>query len=140
MHGATVRRPRHCAPRRQVLARVSIKGINDFDGSFELQEESRATLYSMLNAEGFRRQVSSECKMEEGLAFTGILFQPVPWSPATKRGMPAELEAYHASPDHTIINIPPTMMFKAKIFKPSRLCAIFRKESAVVPEGQGTLT
>jgi len=48
-------------------------------------------------------------------------------STATPKGMPAEFEKYHESDDHVIINVPPNFMFKAKIFKPSRLCAIYRK-------------
>ena len=41
--------------------------------------------------------------------------------------MPKEFEIYHRSTDHLIINVPPNFMFQAKIFKPSRLCAIYRK-------------
>ena len=73
-------------------------------------------------------QVQQEVKADphRPLQFTGMLFQPVPWTPATKKGMPAEYERYHADPDHHIINVPPNFMFQAKIFKPSRLCAIFK--------------
>lgn len=60
--------------------------------------------------------------------FSGMLFQPVPWTPATKKGMPQEYEQYHSNPDYTIINVPPNFMFQAKIFNPSRLCAIFQKK------------
>jgi hypothetical protein len=50
----------------------------------------------------------------------------VPWSQKTRKGMPEEYEKlYYSSPAHAIINVPPTFMFKAKIFKPSRLCAIY---------------
>ena len=74
-------------------------------------------------------QVARECKLEEGtqLSFTDTLFQPVPWSPSTRKGMPAEIEVFHDDPDYTIINVPPNYMFTAKIFKPSRLCAIFKR-------------
>jgi hypothetical protein len=41
--------------------------------------------------------------------------------------MPPEFEQYHDSPHHAIINVPPNFMFKAKVFKPSRLCAVYRK-------------
>lgn len=47
------------------------------------------------------------------MEWTGILFQPVPWSPATKRGMPAEYERYLDDPAYTVINVPPNFMFKA---------------------------
>ena len=60
------------------------------------------------------------------LQFTGHLFQPVPWTPTSKRGMPQEYEQYHESPDYFIINVPPNFMFQSKIFKPSRLCAIYQ--------------
>ncbi len=42
------------------------------------------------------------------------------------QGMPTEYEQYLEDPNYTIINIPPNFMFKAKIFKPSRLCAIYK--------------
>lgn len=60
------------------------------------------------------------------MEFADVLFQPVPWSPTTKKGMPAEFERYHANADYNIINVPPNFMFQAKIFKPSRLCAVYR--------------
>lgn len=74
-------------------------------------------------------QVAKECSLAEGieLNFTEMLFQPVPWSATTRKGMPAEIEVYHDDPDYTIINVPPNFMFTAKIFKPSRLCAIFKR-------------
>ena len=73
-------------------------------------------------------QVQHQVKADaqRSLEYTGMLFQPVPWTPATKKGMPEEYERYHADPDYHIINIPPNFMFKAKIFKPSRLCAIYK--------------
>ena len=40
--------------------------------------------------------------------------------------MPQEYEQYHESPDFFIINVPPNFMFQSKIFKPSRLCAIYK--------------
>jgi len=75
-------------------------------------------------------QVAKETNNEgaAGLEFSGILFQPVPWSPATTKGMPAEYEKFHADPDYSTINVPPNFLFKARIFKPSRLCAIYRKK------------
>lgn len=75
-------------------------------------------------------QVARECKLPEGsaLEFTGMLFQPVPWSPGTTKGMPAEYEQYHAAPErYTIINVPPNFMFTCKVMNPSRLCAIYKR-------------
>ena len=66
---------------------------------------------------------------ETHVCFADMLFQPVPWSVATKKGMPAEYEAFHANENYTIINVPPNFMFQAKIFKPSRLCAIYKREA-----------
>ena len=65
--------------------------------------------------------------MEATLTFTGQLFQPVPWSPNSTKGMPKEFEHLHADPSYIFINVPPNFMFQAKIFRPSRLCAIYRK-------------
>lgn len=42
------------------------------------------------------------------------------------QGMPAEYEQFLEDPKYAIINVPPNFMFKAKIFKPSRLCAIYK--------------
>ena len=77
-------------------------------------------------------QVVRECQLGEGaeLEFADILFQPVPWSVSSKRGMPAEIEHLADDPDHyTIINVPPNFMFASKIFKPSRLCAVYRRKT-----------
>ena len=61
-------------------------------------------------------QVVQETGQPEGteIAFTGILFQPVPWSMQTKKGMPAEYETFAADPDYIIINIPPNFMFQVR--------------------------
>ena len=74
--------------------------------------------------------MAKECSLLDGvqLNFTEMLFQPVPWSPSTRKGMPAEIEVFHDDPDYAIINVPPNFMFTAKIFRPSRLCAIFKKK------------
>lgn len=61
-------------------------------------------------------QVVQETGQPEGteIAFTGVLFQPVPWSMQTKKGMPAEYEKFAADPDYVIINIPPNFMFQVR--------------------------
>ena len=61
-------------------------------------------------------QVVQETGQPEGteLSFTGMLFQPVPWSMQTKKGMPAEFEKYAADPDYVIINTPPNFMFQVR--------------------------
>lgn len=59
-------------------------------------------------------QVVQETGQLDGteLAFTGMLFQPVPWSLKTKKGMPADYEQYAADSDYVIINTPPNFMFQ----------------------------
>lgn len=53
-------------------------------------------------------QVVRECGLPEGagLQFTGVLFQPRPWTPSETKGMPAEVEErYYGRPEqYTIIN------------------------------------
>ncbi len=108
------------------LKMARLKIVNNFDTSFGLSPEAKETLFSLLTSAAFVSQVAEQlpCQM---LEFTKLLFQPVPYSAATPKGMPAEFEPYHESDDYVIINVPPNFMFQAKIFKPSRLCAIYRK-------------
>ncbi len=105
---------------------MKIKVVETYDASFSLEETPQAALWELLSGDSFLAQVSQAC---DGLKveFTERLFQPVPYSPQTPKGMLPEFETYLDSPDYMIVNIPPNFMFKAKIFKPSRLCAIYRK-------------
>lgn len=105
---------------------MNLKIIENFDSSFELQPEAKKRLFNLLTSEKFRQQVSQQCQGNE-VEFTELLFQPVPYSINTPKGMPKEFEVYYQSENHLIINVPPNFMFQAKIFKPSRLCAIYRK-------------
>jgi hypothetical protein len=105
---------------------MGLRIIDDFDGSFILEPDARAILFELLKSEAFLMQVAEQVQCSQ-VEFTELLFQPVPYSKSTPRGMPAEFEDYYASTDHVIVNVPPNFMFKAKIFKPSRLCAIYRK-------------
>lgn len=104
---------------------MGLKVIDNFDASFSLDGEARETLFDLLKNENFLAQIGQQVK--QTVEFAELVFQPVPYSQNTPKGMPAEFEAYHNSPDYLIINVPPNFMFKAKIFKPSRLCAIYRK-------------
>lgn len=106
---------------------MKLKIIENFDSSFSLSTEAKETLFTLLRNENFLQQISSESNCES-VEFTELLFKPVPYSTATPKGMPAELEVYKNSRDHVIINVPPNFMFKAKIFQPNRLCAIYRKK------------
>ncbi len=104
---------------------MPLRIIEHFDSSFTLAPEAQAALFSLLQGETFKSQLSGQ--IEGNIEFTGLLFQPVPYTTATPKGMPSEYEQYHADDKYIIINVPPNFMFQAKIFKPSRLCAIYRQ-------------
>lgn len=106
------------------MARLKI--VTNFDGSFTLEPDAKQTLFGLLTGESFIKQITQQLQCQQ-VEFTELLFQPVPYSNATPKGMPAEYEPYHASEEHVIVNVPPNFMFQAKIFNPSRLCAIYRK-------------
>lgn len=106
------------------MARLKI--INNFDSSFVLDPDAKETLFQLLSHETFLNQVAGQVQCQS-VEFTELLFQPVPYSTATPKGMPPEFEKYHESDDYIIINVPPNFMFKSKIFQPSRLCAIYQK-------------
>ena len=105
---------------------MSLKVVENFDASFTLEPQAKETLFKLLTGVAFLNQLCQYLKCEN-LELTELLFQPVPYSKDTPKGMPAEFEKYYESDEYAIINIPPNFMFNAKIFKPSRLCAIYRK-------------
>ncbi len=105
---------------------MPFKIIQNFDTSFTLQAQAQETLFQLLQSESFLQQICQQSKFEK-VEFTELLFQPVPYSLSTPKGMPAELEKYNESDEYVIINVPPNFMFTAKIFQPSRLCAIYQK-------------
>jgi hypothetical protein len=107
---------------------MKLKIIQNYDADFTLEPTTKETLFSLLASDSFLQQVSQQAQ-SSSVEFTEILFQPVPYSLSTPKGMPAQFEQYHNNEDYIIINIPPNFMFKAKIFNPSRLCAIYRKLS-----------
>jgi len=116
-----------------MVVRMGIRAVESFDATFQLTPESDQLLRSMLVSESFNKQVTRDCALGEDVKpeFSGEVFQPVPWSQTTKHGMLPEYEKYyHDSENYVIVNVPPQIMFKAKIFKPSRLCAIFKKVSS----------
>ncbi|WP_107670901.1 hypothetical protein [Cyanothece sp. BG0011] len=105
---------------------MGLKIIENFDANFTLAPEAKETLFNLLNHQDFLKQISQQLSNREiSIQFTELIFQPVPYSSQTPKGMPIEFEKYHHSDEHIIINVPPNFMFKAKIFKPSRLCAIY---------------
>ncbi|GAX36512.1 hypothetical protein [Nodularia sp. NIES-3585] len=105
---------------------MPFKIIQNFDSSFTLEPQAKETLFNLLQAESFIQQICQQSKSGK-VEFTQLLFQPVPYSLSTPKGMPAEFEPYNASDEYVIINVPPNFMFNAKIFQPSRLCAIYKK-------------
>lgn len=105
---------------------AKLKIVNNFDSSFILDPEARENLFTLLIGETFRKQIAIQIPCQD-IEFTELLFQPVPYSEGTPKGMPREYEKYHESDDYIIVNVPPNFMFKAKIFQPSRLCAIYQK-------------
>lgn len=105
---------------------MGLKIIENFDSRFTLQPEAKATLFTLLSGEAFLQQVAQQVNWSQ-IEFTELLFQPVPYSAATPKGMPAEFEKFQTSEEHIIINVPPNFMFQAKIFQPSRLCAVYRR-------------
>ncbi len=113
------------------LKMARLKIVNNYDSSFVLAPEARENLFRLLTSETFLNQVAEQAQCQT-VEFTELLFQPVPYTPATPKGMPAEFEQYHESDDCVIINVPPNFMFTAKIFQPSRLCAIYRKVASEV--------
>ncbi|MBD2165091.1 hypothetical protein H6G04_11830 [Calothrix membranacea FACHB-236] len=104
---------------------MPLKIVQNFDSSFTLEPQAQENLYKLLTNETFIQQISQQLKCEKA-EFTELLFQPVPYSLNTPKGMPAEFEKYHNSDEYAIINVPPNFMFNAKIFHPSRLCAIYK--------------
>ncbi|MBE9124521.1 hypothetical protein IQ269_28060 [Tychonema sp. LEGE 07199] len=104
---------------------MGLKIIESYDNSFVLEPDAKALLFGLLTGESFLQQIALQLQCSR-LEFAELLFQPVPYSSDTPKGMPAEFEQYHQSRDFAIVNVPPNFMFQAKIFKPSRLCAVYR--------------
>ncbi|MBD2677046.1 MULTISPECIES: hypothetical protein [Nostoc] len=105
---------------------MPLKIVQNFDASFTLQPQAQESLFKLLTSEAFLNQICQQLQCEK-VEFTELLFQPVPYSLTTTKGMPVEFEKYHESDEYAIINVPPNFMFTAKIFKPSRLCAVYQK-------------
>jgi hypothetical protein len=106
---------------------MNLKIVQQYDGNFTLELAAKEMLFGLLRGEAFLQQIANQAACEE-IEFTELLFQPVPYAPGATKGMPVEYEPYHDSEDYVIINVPPNFMFQAKVFQPSRLCAIYRKK------------
>lgn len=111
-----------------------IRMIESFETETDIKEGAKEALQTLLRNPTFCSQVARETKQEEGteLEYADVLFQPVPWSPTTLKGMPQKYEKFHEDPSYVTINVPPNFLFQSKIFKPSRLCAMYRRKAPPV--------
>ncbi len=106
---------------------ASLRPVN-FDGYFNLEKSKEEQLFKLLENQAFQQQICQNAGCEK-VTFMALIFQPVPYSENTPHGMNREFEPYFKSQVHIIVNIPANFMFQAKITQPSRLCAIYRKDS-----------
>lgn len=104
---------------------MGLRIVENYDTSFTLNSEAKKILFGLLTNKTFTEQIGH--RLGNKIEFGELLFQPVPYSQQTPKGMPREFERYHNCDDYVIINVPPNFMFQAKIFQPSRLCAIYRR-------------
>mmetsp|Transcript_13968 Transcript_13968/g.20692 ORF Transcript_13968/g.20692 Transcript_13968/m.20692 type:complete len:200 (-) Transcript_13968:66-665(-) len=107
---------------------MGIKAVENFDASFSLTEECLNTLTAYLTHPDMIKEVCKQYNVENAEFMEGEIFQPVPYSSNTPHGMPPNFEKYYLDEEYAIVNVPPVVMFKAKIFKPSRLCAVYHVE------------
>eukprot|EP00958_Prasinococcus_capsulatus_P012127 scaffold1206_cov388-Prasinococcus_capsulatus_cf.AAC.27 len=118
--------------RRRSVVALGLRAVQNYEADFVMDTVAEEMLVEMLGSDTFCAQVLKESRYEEQgwtrVKFTGILFQPVPWSPGTKHGVPAKNEEMYLQKDKYItVNVPPNYMFKAKVFHPPRLCAMFEQ-------------
>lgn len=106
---------------------MALRAVESYDGAFGLDPDVREALVRRLTDPEFAATVAEQGVKCESSFFTGDLFQPVPYSAATPLGMPKDMETYARDVEFAVINIPPTVMFEARCFKPSRLCAVFKR-------------
>ncbi|CAM9174845.1 unnamed protein product [Scytosiphon promiscuus] len=112
---------------------MAIRAVENFNAEFELEEKTASTLDGYLRHKDMIAEVCKQfdCESAEyvGNRAFGLFPPPVPYSQATPQGMPADIEKkYFLNEQYGIANIPPVVMFNAKIFKPSRLCAVYKVE------------
>ncbi|CBJ26188.1 conserved unknown protein [Ectocarpus siliculosus] len=105
---------------------MAIRAVESFNADFELEEKTAATLDGYLRHKDMIAEVCKQFDCESA-EYVGEIFQPVPYSQATPQGMPKDIEEkFFLNEQYGIANIPPVVMFNAKIFKPSRLCAVYK--------------
>lgn len=89
-----------------------------------LPTEVDDTLRAYLSARQMLEKVAKEARVSR-VEYSGIIFEPKPYSEDMPRGVPSAVEPYLDSKQHLIVNVPPVVMFKAKCFKPAKLCAVY---------------
>jgi hypothetical protein len=92
VHRPSIRlKPREIGRKRNITTFSTFR-IKDFGGmeSISLEPEARTVLEDYLSDQTFCSQVYDNAKVESSgtVKFTGLLFEPVPWSPSTPHGMP----------------------------------------------------
>lgn len=90
----------------------------------ELPDDVGETLRAYLSGRQMLNKVASEARVTS-VRYVDVIFEPKPYSEDMPRGVPADLETYLDSESHVVVNVPPLVMFKAKCFKPSKLCAVY---------------
>jgi hypothetical protein len=63
----------------------------------------KTNIIQFIKKEKFLQQVSE--KQGAKLEFSELLFQPVPYSEGTPKGMPPEFEQYYYSDEYVIVNV-----------------------------------
>lgn len=104
-----------------------VKLTESFDAHLHLDDQQRDALFAALSDPSFCARVSLEATgARKAVAFDDKIFEPVPWSPATKKGMPPEYEAFAEDKEnYIVINVPAPVTFKANVLG-KRCCAIYR--------------
>lgn len=103
-----------------------IRNASESNGNLVLDTIVVESLKTLLTQEGgFKDEIGQATG--RSVEFTGLLFEPQPWSLQQTKGMPVEYEKYHNDKEsYVIVHIPPPIMVKAFAFNPSKLCAIYK--------------
>ncbi len=70
---------------------MGLKIIENYDSSFTLSPENKEILFKLLTNEVFIQQLTQQVDNAK-LEFTELIFQPVPYSSETPKGMPRNLK------------------------------------------------
>lgn len=114
MHRPSIHlRPQQTGGKRNTITFSTFR-IKDFGGmeSISLEPEAKLVLEDYLSDQTFCSQVHDNAKVESSgtVKFTGLLFEPVPWSPSTPHGMPQVQERLQKT--HSLITCPHILIAK----------------------------